>query len=137
MADDATNPGETRRKGNRGSFVKGDSRRNTKGAKGPRKVKSEKDFQAMLAKVLNEEALDKGGQPTGMSNLEIGLRLMMRNPKYFGKLLEYAYGPPVRHVDLSNKDGSLKPIAVHFIVNPGCPAERPEFSDDDGDGIDS
>lgn len=134
--DDPTNPGETRRKGNKGSFVKGDPRRNSKGAKGPRRVKSEKDFQALLAKVLNEEAKGKDGSSTGMSNLEVGIRVMMRNPKYFGKLLEYYVGPPVKRVDLSNSDGSLMPTSVTFTVSPGCPDVRPSIDDDDGDASD-
>ena len=112
-------------------FVKGDSRINRLGRKIKGKDALRKEWEAIWSEVM----LDSNGQPiidevTGkaLTRLRAQMRAMTTstNVRKVELAMAYTFGKPKEEVDISNSDGTLKPIVQIFIPdnardNPDTP----------------
>ena len=98
-----------------GTFQKGDQRINRKG-----RPKVADELRALMLEVLHEKAITKDGAPVtidghAVTNIELMIRQMIRNPKQFDEVLTRAFGKVPDNIQVSGANGTPLEIVTRVV----------------------
>ena len=96
-------------------FQPGDLRINRRG-----RPKVADELRALLLEVLHEKALTTDGAPVtvnghAVTNIELIIRQMIRNPRLFEQVLNRAYGKVPDNIRVSEKDGGPLGVVIRVV----------------------